>query len=305
MPEGDTVWRTARRLHAALTGVPLVTLEVRWGDHGGSDLLPATTVDVVSRGKHVLHHLDNGVTLHTHLRMEGRWQVAGTARVTANDLANPQVRVLAQTATWTALGLRLGQVDIWPTSADQERLGHLGPDLLGPDWDLDRALANVARQADQPIAAALLDQRNLAGIGTFWAAEGLFQGRISPWTPVADVPATQITDIVTAIRRLMRQSSLSAVQSSTGRNRRGETAYVHARSGRPCLVCGEDVRVARLGTAANDRVIFYCARCQGGLAPTDDGARQEPLGSARPRTGNEDSRRSLRPQTPRLRRREV
>jgi endonuclease-8 len=70
-----------------------------------------------------------------------------------------------------------------------------------------------------------------------------------------------------------------AVQTTTGSRRRGETAWVHARSGRPCRRCGETVRVAMVGEAPRARTMFYCPRCQGGLAPTDDARPQRPLGT--------------------------
>ncbi|GAA1748213.1 DNA-formamidopyrimidine glycosylase family protein [Nostocoides vanveenii] len=295
MPEGDTIWRTAARLNLALCGIPLTRLELRWGELGGAGLLPASTIGVVARGKHLLHRLDSGVTIHTHLRMEGSWRIHPTAKVTPAQLADHHLRVLVSTSTWTALGLRLGMVDVWPTEQDEARLAHLGPDVLGPDWDLDRALANLAGDESMSIGAALLDQTKLAGIGTFWASEGLFLNRLSPWTLVGEIPEQDQIGVVTGIRRLMRQATVSAVQSSTGRTRRGETSFVHARSGSPCRRCGIPIRVAMIGSADRQRTMFYCPNCQGGLAPGDDGARQSPLGAA------ERSRAIKRPR-PKLRR---
>lgn len=295
MPEGDTIWRTAARLNLALAGNPLTGLELRWGELGGSVLLPATTTSVVARGKHLLHRLDSGLTVHTHLRMEGSWRIQPTAKVTAGQLADHQVRVLAATGTWTAFGLRLGLVEVWPTEQDATRLGYLGPDVLGPDWDLDLALAKLAGDPAMSVGAALLDQTKLAGIGTFWASEGLFLIRVSPWTPVGEVPEHALTGVVTGIRRMMRQATVSAVQSSTGRTRRGETSFVHARSGSPCRRCGMAIRVAMIGAADRQRTMFYCPSCQGGLAPGDDGARQAPLGAT-------ERNRTIKRPRPKLRR---
>ncbi|HIZ98786.1 MAG TPA: Fpg/Nei family DNA glycosylase, partial [Candidatus Janibacter merdipullorum] len=71
MPEGDTVWRTARRLHAALAGQAAQLVDLRWGDLDEAPLRGATVEEVRPRGKHLLHRFDSGWTLHTHLRMEG------------------------------------------------------------------------------------------------------------------------------------------------------------------------------------------------------------------------------------------
>ena len=91
MPEGDTVWRTATRLHQALAGHPVTRWDLRWGELATSDLVGATTLEVVSRGKHILQRLDAGVTLHSHLRMEGQWRIEDAGRVTARQLASPQI----------------------------------------------------------------------------------------------------------------------------------------------------------------------------------------------------------------------
>lgn len=279
MPEGDTIWRTADRLHRALAGQPLRELELRWGELGGLDLLPATTLRVSARGKHLMHDLDTGVTLHTHLRMEGGWRLVASGDLTARQRADPQVRVLAATPSWSALGLRLGVVEVWPTSQAAQRLGYLGPDLLGPDWDPDTAIANLGSGPERPIAEALLDQRQLAGIGTFWASEGLFLGHHNPWAAVGALAPGDLRDLIGSIQRLMRRGADTGIQSSTGRTGRDALAYVHARSGRPCRRCGATIRVAEIGHAPQDRIFFYCPACQGGLAPTDDGRPQRPLGS--------------------------
>lgn len=278
MPEGDTVWRTADRLNRALAGHLVTRCDLRFPSLATVDLTGAVTTAVLSRGKHLLHRFDSGVTLHSHLRMEGQWRIEASADLTSRALGNHQLRAAVGADRWTALGLRLGMLDLVPTERESDVVGHLGPDLLGPDWDLDVAVSRVLAD-DREIGAALLDQRNLAGIGTLWASETLFLARVNPWTPVASLDPSTVTAIVSSAQRLLDVSRGHAVQSSTGVHRLGEQAYVHARSGRPCRRCGDTVRVAMLGTPPRDRTIFSCPTCQGGLAPTDDGRPQRPLGS--------------------------
>ena len=86
-----------------------------------------------------------------------------------------------------------------PTSAEAELVGHLGPDVLGPDWDLDEALRRLRAHPDEQIGVAILDQRNLAGIGNLYKVETLFMTGIHPWTRVADVP--DLPALVTRARR--------------------------------------------------------------------------------------------------------
>jgi endonuclease-8 len=279
VPEGDTVWRTAQRLHAALAGRVIVESDLRWPEISTADLRGRSTLEVVSRGKHLLHRVEGGLTLHSHLRMEGQWRVEATPTLADRWRRNPQLRALVSAPDWTALGLRLGMLDLVPTAREGELVGHLGPDVLGPDWDRERAVGNVLA-ATAPVGAALLDQRNLAGVGTMWCAEALFLERVHPWSLPADLGRRTVERLVDRTQRLMDQGRHDGVQSSTGSRRQGETQYVHARSGRPCRRCGTTVRVAPIGVPPQERTMFYCPACQGGLGPTDDGRRQDPLGSS-------------------------
>jgi len=282
MPEGDTVWRTAARLHEALGGAPLERVDLRWPTLATADLRGAITLEVRARGKHLLHRLSCGLTLHSHLRMEGQWRVEATDRLTTRRLADPDLRAVVGTERWTALGLRLGMLDLVRTVDEVTLVGHLGPDLLGPDVDPARAVANLAAGPEVPIGAALLDQRNLAGIGTFYAAEALFLERLPPWTPVGTLPAVALGRLVERAQRLLDAGRGHAVQSTTGDRRAGHTAYVHRRAGQPCRRCGAAVRVAPIGPPTQERTMFYCPGCQGGLGPTDDGRPLEPFRSPVP-----------------------
>jgi endonuclease VIII len=278
VPEGDTVWRTAQRLHAALGGKPIVEADLRWPEISTADLSGRATIEVVSRGKHLLQRIEGGLTLHSHLRMEGQWRVEATPSLASRWRRNPQLRALVAAADWTALGLRLGMLDLVPTAREGDLVGHLGPDVLGPDWDATRAVDNLAR-AHVPIGQALLDQRNLAGVGTMWCAETLFLEKVPPWSLADEVDRAVVERVVARAHRLIDNGRGHAVQSSTGSYQRDDAHYVHARSGRPCRRCGTTVRVAPIGVPPQERTMFYCPGCQGGLGPSDDGRVQRPLGA--------------------------
>jgi len=280
MPEGDTVWRTAARLHEALAGTVLTSVDLRWPALSTLRLEGATTTQVLARGKHLLHRLDNGATIHSHLRMDGQWRVEATSRVMSRRLADPQLRAVIGTAEWTALGLRLGMLDVVPTREEHTLVGHLGPDLLGPDWDPDEAVRRLSAYGSE-IGSGLLEQTNLAGIGTLYAAESLFLERLNPWMPAHELHTVRLGALVRRARELLDRNRGYAVQSTTGDRRRGAATWVHARSGLPCRRCGGRVRVASIGNAPHQRAMFYCPGCQGGLAPTDNGRAQPPLGASR------------------------
>lgn len=279
MPEGDTIWRTANRLDTVLAGDVIVDADLRWPGLSTVNLRGMRTLEVVSRGKNLLHRLDAGLTIHSHLRMEGQWRVESTAGLARRALANPQLRAVVATERWTALGLRLGSLHLLATRDEGRLFGRLGPDVLGPDWDAAEAAGRLAT-SNATIGSALLDQSNLAGVGTLYASEALFIERLSPWHPAARLAGVQIRRVVDRVHRLLDVNRHNAIQSTTGVQGHGRTTYVHGRSGRPCRRCGDTVRVSSLGVPPQDRAFFYCPTCQGGLAPGDAGRRQGPLGSS-------------------------
>lgn len=310
MPEGDTVFRTCVRLNEALANRVLLAADLRWPGLSTAELAGMAVTEVIPRGKHILTRLDSGWTLHSHLKMEGQWRISRTGERPAaqgpnnrrpnsprpndprpndprpNDprrrerfdpagRGSDSVRALLVTDEWTAIGLRLGMLDLVRTADEGTLVGHLGPDILSPDFDEQLAVANLRG----PIGAALLDQRNLAGIGTMWASESLFLRRVFPWADAADLGPGAVTGVVERARRLMTANLPYSVQTSTGIRRDGENTYVHGRSGRPCRRCGTTIRVAQIGPPTRERAMFYCTTCQGGLAPGDDGRPVAPLGA--------------------------
>ena len=284
MPEGDTVLRTARRLHAALAGSTLVRTELRWPDLGDVDLTGRTVTEVAAYGKHLLTRMagDAGsepLTLRSHLRMEGQWLIAPPGDAHWPKAAGVSVRAVLSTADWTAIGRWLGLLDLVPTAAEGTLIGHLGPDIMTdtfPGTGRAESIARIAATPQRHIGAALLDQTTVAGIGTMYMAEALFVQRLSPWTPVAEVDLAALLDTA---RRLLLRGVTSALPSTTGNPRPGANTYVHGRSGRPCVRCGAIVRVAPIGPALKERTAFYCAGCQPGPTPTDDGRVRRPLGA--------------------------
>lgn len=286
MPEGDVVWRTARRLDAALAGRVLLRSDLRWPSLATVDLSGRTVTEVVSAGKHLLTRVGGRgdappVTVHSHLKMEGSWHVHRTGERWATTRSASGVRAVLVTDEWTAVGHKLGMLDVVPTGEEGTLVGHLGPDVLGPGWDPAEAVRRLAEHPQRPVGDALLDQRVLAGVGTFFMAESLFVRGVTPWTPVGE--AGDLAQLVALVHRMLDFCRTAPVQATTGDTRPGRHQWVHGRSGRPCRRCGTTIRVAPIGEAPRDRVAFYCPRCQRGPAPTDPGTPQRPLGARKPR----------------------
>jgi endonuclease-8 len=274
VPEGDVVLRTARRLHAALAGRELTVSDFRWPSLATADLTGRMVTDVTAAGKHLLIRC-SGLTVHSHLRMEGSWHVYRTGEHPQRRL--PDIRVVLGNAQWSVAGDHLGELDLVPSGREHELIGHLGPDILDDGFDLALVTAAIQKAGDRAIGDLLLDQRILAGIGTFYLSEGCFLHGVNPWTPARDVP--DVGGLLEKIRGLMVSNLGRAIQATTGNTRNGQREYVHSRSGRPCRRCGTTIRVAPLAVGSHQRVVFWCPFCQPGTVPTDDGRPPAPLGS--------------------------
>ena len=283
MPEGDVVLRTARRLHAALAGKALTKSDLRWPSLATVDLTGRPVLEVVAVGKNLLIRVtslagepDGGLTLHSHLRMDGSWHVHRTGE-RWNARPEHGIRVILGNGEWTAIGHRLGLLDLVATVDEAGIIGHLGPDILAPEWNLAEATDRIAAHPDRTIGETLLDQRVIAGIGTFFMTEACFLRGVNPWRPVREV--ADLRALTEMAHRLMTANVERAVQVTTGDARRGQEQWVHSRSGRPCRRCRTTIRVAPLGLPPAQRVAFWCPSCQPGPVPTDTGGPQRPLGA--------------------------
>src|ERR1700729_1663240 len=244
MPEGDVVWYTARRLHEALAGRTLTRSDFRVPRLATSDLTGDVVIETVAHGKHLLTRTKNGLTVHTHLRMDGSWRV----RPAAEPLRDShRIRLVLANDEWQAAGYQLGVVELIRTSEEAQVTGHLGPDLLGPGWGCDEAGGR------------------LAGIGNLYKAEVLFLRGVNPWQPAGDV--ADLGAMAELARRLLEANKDRIGQVTTGNWRRGEETWVYGRRGRPCRRCGAPVR----SEEQQDRVTFWCPSCQPGAGPAGQG----------------------------------
>ncbi|WP_159501314.1 DNA-formamidopyrimidine glycosylase family protein [Microbacterium sp. 18062] len=256
MPEGDTVFRAAHRLHAALAGHEVVRFDLRVPQAATVDLRGETVRSVIPRGKHLLARI-GGLTLHSHLKMEGEWHVYPPGARWRRPAHT--VRAIVGVATADAVGFDLAMIDVVPTEREDDLVGHLGPDPLAADWDAVEAARRLALD-DRPVHVALLDQRNVAGFGNVYANELLFVRGLAPTTPAssADVAALVETGV-----RMIRANRDRAARTFTGEDRRGRRMWVYGRAGAPCRRCGTLVRETSLGAAPTaERNVFWCPRCQ-------------------------------------------
>ncbi|GHD47052.1 Fpg/Nei family DNA glycosylase [Mycetocola manganoxydans] len=257
MPEGDTVWRAARHLNEVLAGAVVTTWDIRVPAFATSDLTGERIDGVVSRGKHLLHRVGD-FSLHSHLKMEGSWHLYQPGSRWKRPAF--QARALVGSAEWLSVGFDLGVVELIAREEEHTVVGHLGPDLLGEDWDAAEALTRLKAAPERPAAVALLDQRNLAGLGNVYANEICFVRGILPTHPIGETDASAL---VALSARLILANRDRTERTTTGDTRPGRRTWVYGRAGQPCRRCGTRIRTGELGpTDLQERVTYWCPRCQ-------------------------------------------
>jgi endonuclease VIII len=261
MPEGDVIWSTARRLHEALAGQVLTRTDFRVPKFATVDLSGQLVTEVVPRGKHLLVRTSGGLTVHTHLKMDGFWRVRAV-RPGVRPVESFKLRLVLANAQWEAAGYLLGVTEVIPTAEEDAVIGDLGPDLLGPDWDPALAVSLLSRDRDRPIGEALLDQRNLAGAGTIYATEMMFLRGIDPWRTVGSISGDDILRLVELGHRLLDANKERPGHVTTGDTRPGRENWVYGRAGRPCRRCGTPIRRGEAGPSGQERLRFWCPNCQ-------------------------------------------
>ena len=255
MPEGNVVWYTARRLHEALAGKVLTRSDFRVPRLATADLAGDVVTETVPRGKHLLTRTKSGLTVHTHLKMDGSWRIRPA---TERPRDSHRIRLLLANEDWQAIGYQLGVVELIRTSEESRVTGHLGPDLLGPDWDRAEA---VRRLSAQPGPAHRRGPARPAEPGRHRQrvqGRGAVPARPQPVAATGSV--TDLGALAELARRLLEANKERFGHITTGSMRRGEENWVYGRRGKPCRRCGTPIRSA----GQDNRVTFWCPSCQPG-----------------------------------------
>ena len=260
MPEGDTVFQTAKRQNEALAGQVLTGFDLRVPKFATADLTGETVREVAAVGKHLFHRIGDW-SLHSHLKMDGSWRLVRAG----GRLPRPafQARAVLHVASIASIGFELGVTELIRTADEGTVTDRLGPDLLGAGWG-DAAAAEAVRRLEAhpetDVYLAVLDQTNLAGIGNVYANELCFLRGILPTRPMAGVDAAALVSLA---RRLMLANRDRFPRVTTGDPRPGHRTWVYGRTGQACLRCGTILLGSELGARpGQERVVTWCPRCQ-------------------------------------------
>jgi endonuclease-8 len=281
MPEGDTIFRTARTLGRALGGKPITgfrstyPLLTRFDDD--TPLTGQLVDSVESRGKWLLIHFSGGGTLATHMLMSGSWHIYRPGERWQKPRTD--MRIVIENSEYHAIGFKVPVAEMHtPQSlARDRRIPGAGTDVLSPEFDADAAVGRLLAHADEEVGDVLLHQKVLAGVGNVFKSEVCFVTGLNPFRTVATLTHEQAVEAITVARRQLKanvmEDSGDTLVTYRGRGRRttnesNPTAshWVYGRKGEPCRSCGEPIRKRIQGPDA--RVTFWCPRCQ----PMPDGS---------------------------------
>ena len=281
MPEGDTIFRTARNLGRALEGKPVTAFRSTfpWLMRFNDDTpLAGQTIDKVeARGKWLLVHFSGGGILASHLLMNGRWHIY--RRGERWQLAHIHMRIVIENEQYQAIGFRVPVARMHTKqSLDRDlRVAVAENDLLRKEFDAAAALERLRSRPDEAIADALLDQSVLAGVGNVFKSEICFVNGLNPFRAVGTLTRDEAAAAIACAQKLLRANVLEdsgdTIVTYRGQQRRtthnsdpSQSLWVYGRNGEPCRRCGEPIR--RRIQGADARVTFWCPRCQ----PMPDGS---------------------------------
>jgi endonuclease-8 len=262
MPEGDTIHHTASALRTALVGHALVAFEAPYL-FGLKPAIGGVIEEIESFGKHLEIAWDDGVVLHTHMKMSGSWHLYHPGE----RWRRPQreMVVMIATETWVAVCFNAPIVETY-RSFDKRRhpgYGHLGPDLCKDAPDIDECVRrlDLYTEPDEPIAEALLDQRIACGVGNVYKSELLWRCAINPFLAVKFLEPDERKELLSTAADLLK-ANRNRTRRVTAPEAAGGLA-VYGRNGRPCPRCGDAIKVQRTGQHL--RATYWCPSCQAPL----------------------------------------
>ena len=274
MPEGDTIFRTARSLHRVLSGHAVTRFETAYAhlDRVNVDtpIVGRTIEKCESAGKHVLIVFSGDLILRTHMRMSGSWHLYRHGEKWW--LGEQMMRVRIDTADWVAVAFKVPVAEFITSKqlATSDPVAALGPDLLGATFDRDEAIRRIVASGHRAIAETLLDQRIVAGIGNIYKSEVLFMSGVHPEVPSSAVPAATLERMMDIARGVLRDNVVEGTspQIQTYRNLRqlnpaaeyNDSLWVYGRVGKPCRKCGTPIEKKKMGMEA--RSTYWCPTCQ-------------------------------------------
>jgi endonuclease-8 len=276
MPEGDTIYRSARALDRALAGKRVTFFETALAPLASVDdnasVAGRTVEKVEARGKWLLIAFSSDLILVTHMLMSGSWHIYRLGE--RWRMPRRAMRCVVRVDDFEAVAFNVPVANFFNarTLERNSMIPKLGPDLLHPDYDENEARARILARGDEEIANVLLNQRVIAGLGNVYKAEVCFLCGVHPFRTVDSLTPAELDDLLYQSRKLIgenvQESSGDKILTYTGARRTTRSAdqasrlWVYGRQGQPCRRCGTAVLMRKQGTGA--RSTYWCPQCQPG-----------------------------------------
>ena len=280
MPEGDTIYRTARALTRAIGGKTVTRFESAYAQlASANDNDPfngQTITHIEARGKWLLIHFSGsgmtcGSILATHMLMSGSWHIYRPGEAWQDKPGN--ARIVIETADFVAVGFRIPLARMYTEQSltRDRKIPRSDQDVLSASFDAANAANKLMARTRDELGDALLRQDVLAGVGNVFKSEICFLLGLNPFRTVATLSQAQIKEIVATAQRLLAanvlEDSSDRIATYGGKNRRttsnadpGENLWVYGRKTEPCRRCGTPIQRALQGP--NARSTYWCPVCQ-------------------------------------------
>jgi endonuclease-8 len=280
MPEGDTIFRTARAMGRALEGKAIIGFRSNYPlltrFHDDTPITGQTVDNVESRGKWLLIHFSGGAVLATHMLMNGSWHLYPRGQRWHRPARD--MRIVLENRDYEAVAFSVPVARIYTAQAlaREKRIPPSGSDVLNETFDATAAGLRIRSCADEETGNVLLNQHVLAGVGNVFKSEICFVERVNPFCLVTALTDEQISALIGTARNLVAANVLedsgNQIVTYGGQKRRTthsakpqDSLWVYGRSGEPCRRCGSSIRHRLQGRDA--RVTYWCPVCQ----PMPDG----------------------------------
>jgi endonuclease VIII len=278
VPEGDTIYRSARAIRKAIGGKIVTRFETALAKlarvNDDAPIAGRTIEKVESRGKWLLIYFSGDLILATHMLMSGSWHLYRTGE--RWQLSRSRMRIVVTTSEWQAVAFNVPIAEFYTEQSlkRSSQISNLGPDILSANFSLDTGVERLTEYArsspDTEVAVALLNQRVLAGLGNVYKSEVAFAVGIHPFRKMSTLTSREIDRIVDIAHRYMKANVIDGkgdgIVTYSGNRRtthsadREERLWVYGRQGQECRRCGMTIEMRRQGTQA--RSTYWCPACQ-------------------------------------------
>jgi len=278
MPEGDTIYRSARALQRTIGGTVVTGFETGLAKlarvNDDAPLLGRVVEKVESQGKWLLIYFSGDLILVTHMLMSGSWHIYRTGE--RWRMGRDRMRVVIQTAEWQAIAFNVPVAEFHTARSLErsEQVPKLGPDILSAEFTVEVGVARLRAYASEhteaEVAVTLLNQRVLAGLGNVYKSEVAFAAGVNPFRAMGTVTVREMETMVDVSQRYMQANvvdgkgdgivTYSGNRRTTQRMDREERLWVYGRQGQECRRCGTAVMMRKQGVQA--RSTYWCPQCQ-------------------------------------------